>query len=353
LSDALRVTSDATGNNRFPPWNTLARLLTQTPLLLAVLLAALVSIIADLRRHGRAALNWDGSLPEAVLFLVAFAALLINPTPFPYNLVNLVPFAYILCFRFGVLHWDDIWKTKAIRPLLVALLVFTHFVPFLIATRRHFDFPNYRQEQLMRMAESLTDPAKDPVYDGVGMVPTRHSIHYQWLLHSLNIANFGTGSIPNVRDMLAANPAAVIIPNYRTDWLPEADHEYIRAHYVPLGDDFWVLGTKLPRGGGSFEIIHPGRYQISQLKQSNILGNYPETLAEQMKAAASKQEEVPFAGTLDGGAVSNRPVELTVGTHRVASAMDGELAVVWVGPKLDKVPQVGRGDHRRLFVNWY
>jgi len=30
-----------------------------------------------------------------------------------------------------------------------------------------------------------------------------------------------------------------------------------------------------------------------------------------------------------------------------------ELAVVWVGPKLDKVPQVGRGDHRRLFVNWY
>jgi len=353
LSNFRRVAMDATGDNRFAPWSTLARLLTQTPLLLALLFTALICVFADLRRRGRAALNWDNTLPEAALFLVALAALLINPTPFPYNLLNLVPFAYLLCFRFAAKHWNELWDTKAVRPLLVTLLIFAHFVPFVIATRRHSDWPNFRQERLIQMAESLTDPVKDPVYDGIGMVPTRRSIHFQWLLHSLNLASYGTESVPHVRDMLASQPAAVIIPSYRTDWLPDADHEYIRAHYVPLGDDFWVLGTKLPRGGGIFEIVHPGRYQISQFKQSNILGTYPEGLGEAMKAAATKKEEALFVGTLDGVAVSNRPVELIVGTHRVESARDDEVAVVWVGPKLDKVPQVGRGDHRQLFVNWY
>ncbi len=298
-------------------------------------------------------MKWNGYLPEAALFVGTLAILFVNPTPFPYNLLLCVPFAFLFAFRYVSGLWDEVVNRPEMLNLTVCLLLVPHLVIFSLVTRRHLEWTNYRQNALMVLTEDLTDPSKDRVFDGVGLVPTRFAIATASFLHSLNIQNFELPGALQIRDMLAANPAAVIIPNYRTDWLPEADHEYIRAHYVPLGDDFWVLGTKLPRGGGSFEIIHPGRYQISQLKQSNILGTYPETLAEQMKAVASKQEEVPFVGTLDGGAVSNRPVELTVGTHRVASAMDDELAVVWVGPKLDKVPQVGRGDHRRLFVNWY
>ena len=67
----------------------------------------------------------------------------------------------------------------------------------------------------MALAEDMTDPQSDPVYDGVGMVPTRRSIHYHWFLHSLNIQSFINGQEMPVRDMLAANPAAVVIPNYR------------------------------------------------------------------------------------------------------------------------------------------
>jgi len=61
-------------------------------------------------------------------------------------------------------------------------------------------------------------------------------------LHSFNINSFLDGAVTPVRDLLAENPAAVFIPNYRTDWLADADHDFIRRHYVALSDDFWVLG---------------------------------------------------------------------------------------------------------------
>jgi hypothetical protein len=46
-------------------------------------------------------------------------------------------------------------------------------------------------------------------------------------------------------------------------------------------------------------------------------------------------------------------VELTVGTHRIESKPDCQAAVVWVGPKLDRVGPLSQSDHRLLFINWY
>src|SRR5258705_3573062 len=89
------------------------------------------------------------------------------------------------------------------------------------------------------------------------MVRPRRSIHFNWYLHSLNIRNFLSGSAPSVREMLVAQPAAVLIRSYRTDWLTQEDQEFIQSRYVPLSDDFWVLGRELPAGGGGVEIIHP------------------------------------------------------------------------------------------------
>jgi hypothetical protein len=267
--------------------------------------------------------------------------------------VNLVPFAFLLAFRYAVTISNTVWERPALRPLVVTLLVFAHAAPFFIATRRHLDWPNYRQERLMQFAEQLTDPAKDPVYDGIGMVPTRPSVHFNWFLHSLNINQFTDGSGPTVSDMLALRPAAVFIPSYRTDWLPEEDHEFIRERYVPLADDFWVLGKVLPPGGGTFEVFHPGRYRISTLDTSSLLGTYPETLAEIMARPSVQEEEPPLDGILNGDRLPDKPVELPVGTHRIEAESDEEIAVVWVGPRLDRLPELGRGDHRRLFFNWY
>ena len=344
-----KVSAGGGNSGGFGPSLALGRLLSQTPLLLALTAAACCAVAADFHRRGKAALNWEGNLPELLLFGGALGVLMINPTPYPYNLLHLVPYAFVLVFRYGITIWNDLWNRPTLRPLLPTLLIFTHFVPFGLATQRHSDFPNLHQRGRMRLAEDLTDRATDPVYDGVGMVPTRSAVDFQWYLHSLTIQNFINGPGPYVRDMLAARPAAVIIPNYRTDWLPAKDHKYIREHYVSLADDLWVLGKVLPAGGETFEIIHPGRYRISSLAGSDIVGSYPEGFAGLM----TPEDEGCLVGTLDGLPLTSQPVELTAGIHRIECSAEIQAAVVWMGPRLNRVHRVPPGDHTMLFVNWY
>lgn len=181
------------------------------------------------------------------------------------------------------------------------------------------------------------------------MVPTRPSICFYWSLPNVNRPSFAQQQGLRLRDMLAARPAAVFIPNYRTDWLPEEDHAFIRERYVSLTDDFWVLGKVLPAGGGTFEVVHPGRYRISSLEASDLAGTYPEGLGGLM----APLEEGSLIGTLDGVPLSKRPVELTVGTHRIETKPDCQPAVVWVGPQLDRLGRLGDSDHRFLFLKWY
>ena len=328
---------------------TLGRLLGQTPLLLAFLTAGLVALAADLRRRGKAALSWEGTLPEAVLFLDALAVLLLNPTAESYNLLQLVPYAFLVAFRYASEVLEELWGRPALRPVLVALLAFAYFVPFGLATRRHLAFTNYHQEARIRLAEGLTDSARDPVYDGVGMVPTRPNIGFYWSLPNVNRPSLAQEQGLRLRDVMAARPAAVFIPNYRTDWLPEEDHAFIRERYVALTDDFWVLGKVLPAGGGAFEVVHAGRYRISSLQGSDLAGTYPEGLAGVM----APLEEDTFIGTLDGVPLPKRPVDLTVGTHRVETKSDCQPAVVWMGPRQDRMGRLGDSDHRLLFFKWY
>jgi hypothetical protein len=46
-------------------------------------------------------------------------------------------------------------------------------------------------------------------------------------------------------------------------------------------------------------------------------------------------------------------VELTVGEHRIECKPSYQPAVVWVGPKLDRVGRLSESAHRLLFANWY
>jgi hypothetical protein len=349
LADFRRVLGDSTGGNRFAPWDSLSRLLGQTPLLLALAAAALVALAMDVAKCGKAALTWDGNLPEAFLFGVAFAALVINPAPYPYNLLHLVSYGFLFAFRYAWKLSREIRDRPELCPMAATVLIFAHVVPFGVATSRHWNWTNFRQENLMRLAEEITDPVRDPVYDGMGIVPTRPSIHFRWFLEALNIESFIHGSGPHVRDMLAARPAAVFIPNYRTDWLPEEDHAFIRERYVPVADDFWVLGKVLPAGGGTFEVVHPGRYRISSLQESDLA----ETCGVSGAQLPVRLDEASFSATLDGAPVTSRPVELMVGEHRIECKAGCQPAVVWVGPKLDRVGRLSERDHRLLFVNWY
>lgn len=341
------LSTAATGGTRFWPLGTLGRLLTQSPLLLALWLSGITIVAMDIRKRGTDAFSWKGNFPEALLFLGVLVVLTINPAPYPYNLLHLVPYGFLFAFRHGCELWKEVSIRPKLYPLAASVIIFAQFVPFYISTQRHFDRSNTRQEILMKKAEILTDPTKDPVYDAIGMVPTRPIVDTRAFLHSLNFERYVKSSEPRVREMLAANPAAVLIPSYRTDWLSERDHDFIRKHYVALADDFWVLGKSLPAGGGTVEIIHAGRYRISTLAGSDLQGSYPSG----MKALLSPEEAGNITGTLDGQPITAAPMELTVGTHHIETASD--CAVVWMGPHLDRIHRLGESDHDQLFVNWY
>ena len=322
------------------PWLALGRLPQQTPLLLAFVLAACIAVASGLLRRFRATFVWDSYVPEAFLCLGALGDMFLNPTPYPYNLVHLVPYAFLVAFLYCSDVWLKIGNVPLLKSAIIAVLVFTNFVPFIIATERHLGATNARQKALMNAAEALTDPLKDPVYDGIGMVPTRPSVHHQWYLHSLN-ARFLKMPGFQIHEILAARPAAVVIFSYRTDWLPEEDKDFIQKRYIKLADDFSVLGTALPAGGGSFEIFHPGRYAV-------VLAA---SLSERATDAVSSNGFT--TGSLDGIALANRSFQLDVGTHRIQTSSNAALAIVWVGPTLDQPPQLSPGDHRFLFLNWY
>ena len=320
--------------SRFSPGLALGRLLTQTPLLLALSAAALFEAAWRFRSGWRTAWTQEGTLPEALFLLAMVGALLINPTPFPYNLVNLVPFALLLGVRFLAPLVQEGGSTSAGLALATGLFCFTHAVPFATASLRHLDWPNDRQELLMRTAEAMTDPARDSVYDAIGMVPTRPSIHFRWYLHSLNIQSFLDGKDQSVRQIMAANPPAVFISSYRMAWLQEDDWKYIRSCYLPLADDFWVLGQVLPPGGGPATILHAGRYLIMEEEQAGRL--------------------VPLrAATLDGSPLEGQALHLAQGPHQVRCAPATRPVLLWVGPHLERLPQLSPGDHLHLFMNWY
>jgi hypothetical protein len=338
--------------SRFWPFDTLSRLLTQTPLLVALTIAAVVTCGATLLRDRRAALNWDGILPEVILLGIALTALFVNPNPYPYNLLHVVPFAFLLAYRYGALLWKQIPRRSAFAPMVLSVVAFTHLVPFGMQTHRHWSEPNFRQERLMGLTEDLTDPDKDSVFDGIGMVPTRKICDARTFIHGQSLRHLIDGSGPHIRDLLAANPPSVVILSYRTDWLPDEDLDFIHQRYVPMADDILVLGDLLPAGGGTFQVYHAGRYRITSAAGSNIIGTYaePKSIKE---ALAPQKEEAPLAGTIDGVPLDGRPVDLSVGTHRIECASPQTAAVAWVGPKLDEVPRMPGNNHHILFVNWY
>jgi hypothetical protein len=334
--------SASTGTTtRFWPGSTLSRLLDQTPLLLALTLAAGAAIARELWQRRWAAFTWNGNLPELLLLLGALTALLINPT-FPYNLLHVVPYAFILAFKYGESVWNELRSRSQFWPLIGTVIVFVHLVPFAFASIRHLDKPNTRQNKLMNLAEALTHPANDRVYDGIGMVPTRRSIHFQWYIHSLNIRGMVKSPGLRVREMLAAQPAAVFIPSYRTNWLPPEDHEFIQANYVPLADDFWVLGSVLPITGGKFDVIHPGRYCIVSVP-----------LEQPPSGALTIDTGKAVVGSLDGKPISAAPIDLGLGSHQIETTSDYRVAVVWIGPTLSELPRLEPSSLRTLFVNWY
>lgn len=318
------------GVERFAPWDSLHRLLLQVPLLIGGAMAVLVAPLFRFRggfREGLRQLFNEPFAPEWGLLVVCFTAFLANPTPFPYNLVLLVPALFIAVLR----HRAPV--TKAIEGsaqgwLLWPLLASAHLLPWMTSTPRHFDMSNERQMRVATLAEGLTDPSRHRVFDGSGLVPTRKPLGYLWLIHTFTIRPLSDGTWPSIRSQLAAFEVPVILPNYRTSWLPEPDLRFIAAHYIALAQDFLVLGTRMDKGEGRWEALAAGNYFIQAQGEG-------ETWIE-----------------VDGQRVERGPRHLERGSHHFRFPTQQTLTVIWNGPHGGPPPRL-ENTPQPLFLNWY
>jgi hypothetical protein len=315
--------------DRFAPWATLDRMRYQAPLAAAAGLALLARPFFRVRQEGWSFFLRDlGIVPEWAFLCLCTLVLLVNPTPFPYNLVLLVPAIFIGAARAGMklapalASWRYAW-------ILAPALVGFHVLPWLYSNARHFRMTNWRQVEVMRMAESLTDPARQRVFDGSGLIPFRDPVSRDWLLHTFTIQGFWNGSVKPLRQQLAQVETPVILTSYRTSWLPEEDWAFLRAHFRPLAGDFAVLGFIRQDKAFTWEALATGRYALVLLPSGQ-----------------------GGEAWMDGQSLHPGIVHLAKGPHDFRFQACQGARLTWVGPYRESEPDLPEAA-MPLFVNWY
>lgn len=302
---------------RLSPWPTLERLPVQAPLLFLAAAAALGLAVWLFIRKGWGDEKARNSYGTAALLAGSIGVLFVNPTPFPYNLLLVVPPAVIAASAALREPLLALWDGGRNRRLLAALAVL-QLALFGLQAKILLLAGNGRQEELMGLAERLTDPGKDTVFDLAGLVPTRRSISYTWFV---NLTNFR----PFQQDpAFTGNPAPVVIPNYRVGYLSKAQQEFLASNYRALANDFLVLGADLPAGGGAWLCRHPGRYALGA-------------------------EGGPTTFRVDGTLLEAGVHAFAAGEHRIETDAGRAPYLFWVGPPSAEPVRIGPGDVSRVF----
>jgi hypothetical protein len=301
---------------RILPTQALEQLLRTAPLLAAAMAALLVHAFLVLQRKGIRAAGAGRGMPELFLFLVGVLAFLANPTPFPYNLAVLSGLAMVAILALGT-PWLETGACAGLAsaPYLLTAGLVLHVLPLAARVSELAQLDNDRQEELMAMAEASTGP-EDPVFDAIGLVPTRKGPSFIWLINLTNVQLF---SQTPMTATWAGRVPPVLLPSYRFNYLQPADLAFLRGNYVSLRKDFYVLGQILTKGNGAtrtWNCLRSGRYGVVPLE--------------------------PDAPGLDLDGVRQGPgiQWVTAGNHVLAIPSGIPCALVWVGPTATSLPEL-------------
>ena len=312
LLDQIALFHATTRVVRFAPWSAASKFLTQAPLLVALLVIPAAAFMAQSIRASWRRSSWDGPLPEILLWSWTCLLLVVNPNPFPYNLLTVTACGSLAVIAMQRHALPGGLLANGNRTLLVSLLLFAQGVPFATQIFRLLSATNDRQVQLMSWTERLTDPASDTVFDGAGLVPTRRSPMSMWFVNLTNLDGF-RGSLGGTLDQVILRDAPpVLIPTYRFNSLTREDLEAVQQNYLGLAPDLLVLGRDLHQGAQVWECRHPGRYAL-------VLG-------------ASTPSEGTFE--VDGHSISPGIYSFRAGSHNLLVPSAGRARVEWVGPTL-------------------
>ncbi len=299
---------------RFSPLPTLLKLLRQCPVLVAsgLVLGFWYVRRTPLPRNRRA--FYEGIWPELLLASACLALLLINPNPFPYNLLT-VSASLVLVATALVAELEATIPDRAVRGALLLAAAIAQAIPAGVQIHQLLLSGNERQVELMKAAEALTGP-QDRVYDSAGLVPTRKSVGYVWFMNIANVQGFRDGALPDFLASFKATPPAVVIPTYRFNYLDPKDEKEIEDTYVALAPDLWVAGHLFLGPQDAWQCRLGGRYRIKILAGDGS------------------------AARLDGQLISGDVLTLSSGIHRWSAPEGTRAAVVWVGPNLSDIPRL-------------
>jgi len=247
-------------------------------------------------------------------------SILLNPTPFPYNLTWLSP-AWLVMSAFGLsqsLNFVARARTGAAPLVACASGAFSLFFFW-----RCEQDPYYRKDweaqlRVIASAEALTSP-DDPVLDLTGLVVSRPPVAKDWVVHSLFMPAYRAGERETVRSIIERVAPPVAVSSYRWSFLDRADWLAFRRDYLRFSDDIWVLGRFVAPNAVELQIPRTGRYRVRGSDE---------------------------AGSIDGQPVRNGAVcLLTRGSHPTIT-LEG-YTLTWVGPGSPGAPPPAA---RPLFV---
>lgn len=287
----------------------LFELLVELPHLAAL---ALISVLYTITRLWRPRASGDLTSATTSCWLgIQLLALVLNPQPFTYNFLHLMPFLFLSAVDGFVVLWQHWPRLRALLGIAAAMGSAMAFG----ASWRHDVVgrtSGSAQRAHVEAAEALTGP-RDPVLDAAGLVLSRRPPGRDWMLHSLTMQSYRRGERRKFRQLLAGDPAPVLLLNYRWNWLEAEDLAFVREHYVALGRHLLVLGGRADAAEGAFTILRGGRYGIRPLR-----GGAPVLLDD--------------ARLPPGGIATLAP-----GDHRWSGS---GLAWAWLGPSLTTIPQL-------------
>ena len=313
------------GLKTFSPNPGLLREAMLSPVPHALALAALGYVAADVASTRLRELS--PTIVTGAFLLVAFTALQLNPTPFPYNLVAWTPFVLLAALE----AWSRLPMDRT-HPGILALVLLSLVGSwgYSYGYSRFGTKTNETQLSYAAAAEALTAPDQ-PVLDGVGLVPSRPPAHRDWLVHSSLRPAYRSGQRRGFDHIMKDVAPPVVITGYRWRWIPSKHRRVRDRMYHRLARNFWVLGGTVTGPKATLSVRRAGRYRIGK-------GRTP----------------WPGPMSLDGEPVRAGDVaELSVGQHTLSGVPSGwKLVWHWLGPDLDEAPKlVPLGKRQPLFLN--
>lgn len=315
-------------SGRFAPFHSIGMLMATSPLLAAGMVVVCV-FAADLLRREGVRLSWDRDRgqPEAVFFLLGALVFLINPNPFPYNLLVLSFLGLLALVRIGS-HNHGLIARETLLPRAwgaygVAIFTVFHLLPVGIRVFGLLTQRNDRQVELMRQTESLTGEG-DPVFDNSGLVATRIPSGRDWFINITSLS-----SRDRLFGSLKVNPPAVVIPNYRLVYLGNEVKKWLQANYVALSKDLWVLGRQIQSVSdcrGSWMVLREGIYAAVSITPSS------DSWVE-----------------VDGRRLSNGVHTFTRGEHAFLTDPVAPSILLWAGPRATSPPALSGGGTDMVF----